>query len=143
MLLDLGAIADRPLFVFGMAAALIALKTAVIVALCLVFRMNWRPALGMGLLLSQGGEFGFVLFVAARNALLVDGEAASLFAAIVTVSMATTPFLMAATRRLRAEPVHRGEEREAPHDQTANALVVGYGRFGQTVAQTLIAPGSR
>jgi CPA2 family monovalent cation:H+ antiporter-2/glutathione-regulated potassium-efflux system protein KefB len=141
MLLDLGAIAQRPLFVFGMAAALIAMKTAVIFTLCLIFRMNWRPALGMGLLLSQGGEFGFVLFVAAREALLVDGEAASLFAAIVTVSMATTPFLMAATRRLRSEPVRRDEEREAPSDQSANALVVGYGRFGQTVAQTLMAGG--
>ncbi len=32
-------------------------------------------------------------------------------------------------------------KREAPHDQTANALVVGYGRFGQTVAQTLMAGG--
>ena len=59
--------ADRPLFVFGMAAGLIAVKTAVIFAICLVFRMRWRPALGLGLLLSQGGEFGFVLFVAARG----------------------------------------------------------------------------
>src|SRR6187455_1760265 len=141
MLLDLGAIAERPLFVFGMAAGLIAVKTAVIMAMCLTFRMRWRPALGLGLLLSQGGEFGFVLFVAARNAMLITGEAASLFAAIVTVSMATTPFLMAATKRFRSEPARPHEEREGPHDQTANALIVGYGRFGQTVAQTLMAGG--
>ncbi|HEY6814249.1 MAG TPA: cation:proton antiporter, partial [Croceibacterium sp.] len=128
MLLDLGAIAERPLFVFGMAAALIAAKTGVIFAICLLFRMNWRSALGLGLLLSQGGEFGFVLFIAAREALLVTGEAASLFAAIVTVSMATTPFLMAATKRYRSEPPSSAEEREGPGDTTANALVVGYGR---------------
>ncbi len=141
MLLDLGAIAERPGFVFGMAAALIALKTGVIFAICRAFRVSWRPALGLGLLLSQGGEFGFVLFIAAREALLVSGEAASLFGAIVTVSMATTPFLMMATKRYRAEPEKLNQEREAPHDQTANALVVGYGRFGQTVAQTLMAGG--
>jgi CPA2 family monovalent cation:H+ antiporter-2/glutathione-regulated potassium-efflux system protein KefB len=141
MLLDLGAIAERPLFVFGLALALIAVKTTVIFAICRVFRMNWRPALGLGLLLSQGGEFGFVLFVAARNALLVNSEAASLFAAIVTVSMATTPFLMGITKRFRSEPVRPAEEREGPRDQTANALIVGYGRFGQTVAQTLMAGG--
>jgi CPA2 family monovalent cation:H+ antiporter-2/glutathione-regulated potassium-efflux system protein KefB len=63
------------------------------------------------------------------------------FSAVVTLSMATTPFLMMATRRLREEPVPDLGKREAPHDQTANALVVGYGRFGQTVAQTLIAAG--
>jgi hypothetical protein len=119
MLLDLRAIADRPLFVFGMAAGLIAVKTAAIYAICRAFRMSWRPALGLGLLLSQGGEFGFVLFVAARNAQLVTGEAASLFAAIVTVSMATTPFLMAVTKRFRSEPAKPDEQREGPRDQTA------------------------
>jgi CPA2 family monovalent cation:H+ antiporter-2/glutathione-regulated potassium-efflux system protein KefB len=54
--------------------------------------------------------------------------------------MATTPFLMKLTRRYRAEHAAK-EEREAPVDQVANALVVGYGRFGQTVAQTLMAGG--
>jgi CPA2 family monovalent cation:H+ antiporter-2/glutathione-regulated potassium-efflux system protein KefB len=82
-----------------------------------------------------------VLFVAAREALLITGEAASLFAAVVTVSMATTPFLMMATKRFRQEQPRVTGEREAPADQVANALVVGYGRFGQTVAQTLMAGG--
>ena len=141
MLLDLGAIADRPIFVFGMAAALITVKAVVIFAIARAFRVPWRPALGLGLLLSQGGEFGFVLFAAAEGALLITGEAASVFGAVVTLSMASTPFLMMLTKRLREEPVRDQGEREAPHDQTANALVVGYGRFGQTVAQTLTAGG--
>ncbi|MXP40640.1 sodium:proton exchanger [Altererythrobacter soli] len=141
MMLDLGAIAERPWFVFGMALALIATKTAVIMAIGLVIRMTWRSALALGLLLSQGGEFGFVLFAQARGAMLIGDEAASLFGAVVTLSMATTPFLMALTARVRTEPARPGQEREGPEDQTAGALVVGYGRFGQTVAQTLIAGG--
>jgi CPA2 family monovalent cation:H+ antiporter-2/glutathione-regulated potassium-efflux system protein KefB len=140
MMLDLHAIADRPLFVAGMALALIALKTALIMGLAAAFKMAWRPALGLGLLLSQGGEFGFVLFAQARQAFLVAPEAASLFGAIVTVSMATTPFLMMATRGLRSEPVSK-EERGGPVADGSNALIVGYGRFGQTVAQMLIAQG--
>jgi monovalent cation:proton antiporter-2 (CPA2) family protein len=141
MMLDLGAIAEQPFFVFGMAMALIAVKTAVIFAIARAFRIAWRPALGLGLLLSQGGEFGFVLFAAANSALLISEEAASVFGAVVTLSMATTPFLMMLTRRLREEPVRDQGEREAPADQAASALVVGYGRFGQTVAQTLMAGG--
>src|SRR5688500_1758400 len=141
MLLDLGAIAERPGFVFGMALALIATKAAVIFAIARAFRIAWRPALGLGLLLSQGGEFGFVLFAAAESALLISDEAASVFGAVVTLSMASTPFLMMATRKLREEPVRDLGEREAPSDQAASALVVGYGRFGQTVAQTLMAGG--
>ena len=140
MMLDLHAIAERPLFVLGIAAALIVTKTVVIMAIGLVFAMNWRSALALGLLLSQGGEFGFVLFAQARDAYLVSPDAASLFGAIVTLSMATTPFLMMATKRIREEPASQLEKREGPMpDSGANALIVGYGRFGQTVAQMLIA----
>lgn len=138
MMLNLHAIAERPLFVIGMALALIAVKATVIFAIGLAFRMSWRAALALGVLLSQGGEFGFVLFAQAARAQLVAPDAASLFGAIVTLSMATTPFLMAATKRFREAPVE-SEEREGPSAEGANALVVGYGRFGQTVAQMLIA----
>jgi len=139
MMLDLGAIAERPGFVAMMAVALIATKAAVILLIGLAFKMSWRAALALGLLLSQGGEFGFVLFAQASKALLIDPEAASLFGAIVTLSMASTPFLMAATRRFREAPATPEEERAGPSADGANALVVGYGRFGQTVAQMLIA----
>ena len=138
MMLDLSAIAERPLFVLGMAAALIATKTAIIFGIGRLFGMNWRPALALGLLLSQGGEFGFVLFAQAREALLIAPEAANLFTAVVTVSMAATPFLMIVTRRFRAEPVRGGEGLAVPKADGASAIVVGYGRFGQTVAQMLI-----
>ena len=140
MMLDLGAIAERPLFIAGMAIALIAAKASIIFLIALAFKMAWRPALALGLLLSQGGEFAFVLFGQAQRGLLIAPEAASLFSAVVTVSMATTPFLMMATRRFRAEPVV-AEEREGPRADGANALIVGYGRFGQTVGQMMLTQG--
>lgn len=144
MSLDLHAIAERPLFVAGMAAALVVTKTVVIMGLARLFGMAWRSAFALGLLLSQGGEFGFVLFAQAQHALLVEPQAASVFGAVVTVSMATTPFLMALARKLRVEPGQKakgGETREAPVADGASALVIGYGRFGQTVAQMLLGQG--
>ncbi|MDE8650763.1 cation:proton antiporter [Novosphingobium album (ex Liu et al. 2023)] len=138
MMLDLSAIAERPLFVIAMALALIAVKSVVIFVLAKAFRTDWRNALALGLLLSQGGEFGFVLFAQATDALLIEPQAASLFSAIITLSMVTTPFLMMATRRIRETPLST-EVRDAPQPDGASALVVGYGRFGQTVAQMLIA----
>ena len=141
MLLDLNAIAERPLFVVGMAAALIAAKAGIITAIGAAVKMPWRQALALGLLLSQGGEFGFVLFAQAQNGLLIAPEAASLFGAIITLSMATTPFLMSWTRRIRQQPLAAQQERDAPTSDGANALIVGYGRFGQTVGQMLIAQG--
>ncbi len=138
MMLNLQAIADRPLFVVAIAAALVVTKAGVITLIGRAFRMEWRPALALGLLLSQGGEFGFVLLAQAQNAYLIAPEAASLFGAIITLSMATTPFLMAATRAFREEPLTQEQERDGPKADGANAIIVGYGRFGQTVGQMLM-----
>lgn len=141
MLLDLGTIADNPGFVVGMAAALIAVKAAIIFAIGKALGMDWRGALSLGLLLSQGGEFGFVMFAQAQAGGLIDADIASLFGAIITLSMATTPFLMMLNERIRKPG--EGRERDTPDGRQANApanaIVIGFGRFGQTVAQMLMA----
>jgi monovalent cation:proton antiporter-2 (CPA2) family protein len=141
MKLDLSAIAQNPLFVVSVALGVIAIKAAVMFGIARLFGVPWRGALALGLLLSQGGEFGFVLFAQAQHALLIAPEAASLFGAVVTLSMATTPFLMTVTRRFRAEPVKAAETREGPRSDGASALIVGYGRFGQATGQMLLAGG--
>src|SRR3546814_13444918 len=100
MMLNLTAIAERPLFVVSMAAALIATKAAIIFGLGLAFRLGWRQAPALGLLLSQGGEFGFVLVAPAQGACLIAPEAASLFGAVLPQSLASPPLLMFLTARL-------------------------------------------
>jgi glutathione-regulated potassium-efflux system protein KefB len=143
MLLDLSAVAERPGFVIGMAAALIFVKALVLFGLAKLFRMETRKAWRTGLLLSQGGEFGFVLFTAAQDAVLITPEAASLFGAIVTVSMASTPFLMMFNRwNERRASLGDGDGLDGPEQsEESRAIVIGYGRFGQTVAQMLMAKG--
>ena len=51
-------------------------KTAIIFGIARVAGMSRRQALGLGMLLSQGGEFGFVLFGQAQAAQLIAPEAA-------------------------------------------------------------------
>jgi glutathione-regulated potassium-efflux system protein KefB len=143
MMVDLGAIAEHPGFVVGMAAALIAVKAAILFGLARLFGIASRPALKLGLLLSQGGEFAFVLFGAAQASRLIAPEAATVFTAVVTLSMAATPFLMMLNDRLdRLANRRGGEGLDGPeHSHKTQAIVVGYGRFGQTAAQMLMAKG--
>ena len=143
MMLDLGTIAERPFYVLGMAAALIAVKAAILYGIARMFGVENRRAVKLGLLLSQGGEFAFVLFAAAQRGNLIESEAASLFGAIVTLSMAATPFLMMLNDWLDRRASRRdaagldGPDGSPP----SRAIVVGYGRFGQTVAQMMMAKG--
>ncbi|WP_176595939.1 MULTISPECIES: monovalent cation:proton antiporter-2 (CPA2) family protein [Sphingobium] len=142
MVLDLHVVAANPFFVIGMAAILVLTKAGLITGLARLFGLEWNQAIGAGLLLSQGGEFGFVLFAQAQNALLIAPQAASLFSAIVTFSMATTPFLMLFARRLEfAKPKARPDLPKPEDAPRGTAIIVGYGRFGQTVAQMLMGHG--
>jgi glutathione-regulated potassium-efflux system protein KefB len=142
MMLDLDVIAAQPILVIGLALALISVKIAVIFGLGRLFGMKNAPAFVMGLLLSQGGEFGFVLFTAARQAMLIEPEASSLFGAVVTLSMASTPFLMMIANRLAKNVKGDGAELVDPeHAQQASVIIVGHGRFGQSVAQVMQGAG--
>jgi monovalent cation:proton antiporter-2 (CPA2) family protein len=142
MLLDLKLVAARPLLVIGLAAGVIVVKAALITLLSRAFRGSWTRSFRLGLLLSQAGEFGFVLFAQATSAQLVLPAAASLFSAVVTVSMVTTPFLMRLTDWLERREGESADGLDGPElSPETSAIVVGYGRFGQTVAQMLMAKG--
>ncbi len=143
MMLNLDVIAAKPHVVLGLAAMVVILKTLALWGVARLFGMEGRSALSLGLLLSQGGEFGFVLFAQASGALLIAPDATSLFGAVVTLSMVSTPFLMMVVRRFNRENVQLAAALEGPESAgCARALVIGYGRFGQTVAQMLLAQGA-
>lgn len=142
MLLDLRIIAARPLLVIGLAAGVIITKTILISALSRLFGCSWKVSIRLGLLLSQAGEFGFVLFAMATAAQLISTTAASLFSAVVTLSMAATPFLMRFIDFLEGQDVEQRDDLDGPElSPETSAIVVGYGRFGQTVAQMMMAKG--
>jgi len=142
MLLDLRVIAANPVRVIGVAVAVIVIKTVLITLLSRLFGCKWAVSARLGLLLSQAGEFGFVLFAMGATALLITPEAASLFGAVVTLSMATTPFLMRFVDFLERRDLRRRDDLDGPEKSPeTSAIVVGYGRFGQTVAQMLMAKG--
>ena len=121
-------------------------KTIVTAALCRVFGMSAGISLRTGLLLSQGGEFGFVLFMAASALGLLALETTQILLASVTLTMVATPAMAYAGRALSSFLASRDSELtegvehigEGMHD---HVLIAGFGRVGQTVAKVLSASG--
>ena len=142
MLLDVDVILAQPLFVASLALGLVAVKITVIFALGRFFGLKSKQSIIMAMLLSQGGEFAFVLFTAAQQALLIEPEAGSLFGAVVTLSMATTPFLMIIAGKLAERSGKEDVQLDDPAlASQANVIIVGHGRFGQQVSQIMQAAG--
>jgi glutathione-regulated potassium-efflux system protein KefB len=142
MMLDLDVIKNQPYLVIGLACGLVAIKTLFVFILGRIFGLNSSASIIMALLLSQGGEFGFVLFAAAQSALLIDPAAASLFGAVITLSMVTTPFLMILAGKLAQDRREVDVALDDPENaDRANIIIVGHGRFGQSVSQIMYAAG--
>lgn len=146
MSLDLGVVRDQWLLVIALVVGVMATKTLVVMALARGFGTGTMRAFQMGLLLAQGGEFGFVLFAEAERGLLISHEAAQLFGAVVTVSMALTPLVFLAASRLKPKSAGSANP-DGPESAThlkgaeGRAVIVGSGRFGQVITQMLTARG--
>ncbi len=143
MRVDARELIQEPLLLLTSVAGLILAKTIVAAALARLFGLHWPAAVESGLLLGPGGEFAFVIIGIATDLNLIGRHASGLSLAVTSVSMAATPLLSHAVRRLT--PVFTGpqpidpELTISPAGQSRRAIVVGYGRVGKVVASALRA----
>ncbi|KAI8532513.1 hypothetical protein RHMOL_Rhmol11G0219800 [Rhododendron molle] len=79
--------------VLSLLAGLIVIKTLIITAIGPRVGLTLQESLRIGLLLSQGGEFGFVVFSLANRLGVLPLELNKLLIIVVVLSMALTPFL--------------------------------------------------
>lgn len=140
MSVSLGLIVEKPLLVGGLVVALVVLKGAVLYGLGRFSLKQDEPALSLGVVISQGGEFAFVLFSLAVSFRVMDRALADLLVVVVGLSMATTPLLYAAHERwLRPRFQKKAEAREfdvAPEEDNP-VIIAGFGRVGQVVGRLL------
>ncbi len=140
--LELDVVAENLLQIIIAVPVLMAVKSLVLYGLCRVTGSPHNDALRIGLLLPQGGEFGFVLFTAAAAAGVFSQGTSSLLVAIVTLSMALTPVAAMLSKRLMHEQDEMAEELDEDFEGAgADVLMIGFSRFAQIAAQILLAGG--
>jgi glutathione-regulated potassium-efflux system ancillary protein KefC len=140
MTIDFGLLSTRPATVLLLLVGFLVLKIAslwVVAGMIDICRDRWLFAF----LLSQGGEFAFVVFGAARAASLFSREWEALLTITVALSMATTPLLLLAHDRL----MRRRDRRPEPDAVSPEGpvIIAGFGRFGQIVGRLLLASDIR
>jgi CPA2 family monovalent cation:H+ antiporter-2 len=144
--IDLPLVAREWLVLLLAVAALLALKSVLISGICLLFRLPADVALRVGPLLSQGGEFGFVLVGGAMLSGLVARDLGQLVLAVIALTMAATPAMDWLGGRLARltipKPSHSLQGlREESEDIAEHIIIAGFGRVGQTVARVVGACG--
>jgi monovalent cation:H+ antiporter-2, CPA2 family len=142
MSLDLHMLLDRFASIIGLTIALMGVKALIIMSLCRIFRFNLSIAIHVGLLLSQGGEFAFILFKLAGENKLINNDLAQILLVVVTMSMALTPLIAELGKKiataLEKMSISRPETMiEETVDLRNHVIVSGFGRVGHTVAKLL------
>ncbi|MEW8677890.1 MAG: monovalent cation:proton antiporter-2 (CPA2) family protein [Candidatus Thiodiazotropha sp.] len=147
MRVDLLSLVPLLHWVLLLAIALILVKAGIIL---LLVRLSGRPletAFRSGLLLAQGGEFGFVLLDLSLQSSLIAGEAGQILFAAIIISMAISPFLIRYNGRLAEKICHlrlpeqdyaltQDLEHEA-EGMDQHVIICGYGRIGQNLGRLL------
>lgn len=143
MSVNFGIFLEQPILVFSLVLGLLALKAIILLGLARAFRLPTSQHAMFAFVLSQGGEFAFVLFSFALSAGVLDSQLTELLIGVVAVSMMTTPLLMIVNERFIEPRFATRETRPADviEDEGHPVIIAGFGRFGQIVGRLLHANG--
>jgi len=141
MTLDFGILFDDFWFIMLNLAGLFALKGIVLFVLSRLWGYQTRDSLRISFLLSQCGEFGFVLFGIMLVSGLIDQETFQGFLVFIALTMVIAPFW----EKLGDQLIKKIPEKENFSDlglsedlhEKPKALIAGFGRFGQSIAHMM------
>jgi glutathione-regulated potassium-efflux system ancillary protein KefC len=141
MSVDFGVLFGQPGLILGLVAALLVLKTGVLYLLSKAFGVPRSQQALFAFILSQGGEFAFVVFAAAETARVFSAGVAAVLVVVVTLSMVATPLLLLFHDRVLAPRWREAKARPADRIETQqdHVIIAGFGRFGQIIGRLLRA----
>jgi glutathione-regulated potassium-efflux system ancillary protein KefC len=142
MSVDFAVFLAHPGLILGLVAGFLLVKTLVLWGLSRALGIARGQHLLFALLLSQGGEFAFVVFGAAAAARVFSSEVAAIMVVVVALSMVVTPLALAAYDRLATRSAggrQRPGDADAIEPNEDHVIIAGFGRFGQIVGRLLHA----
>jgi monovalent cation:proton antiporter-2 (CPA2) family protein len=133
----------QPLAVLGVAIGLMLLKVVLLYGVARGSGTDNEDAQRIAVWLAQGGEFAFVLFIAAQTEGILGGETAQFLVLAVTISMLLAPISFVVHERLLERWLERRKPPEFDRiDGPGNPVIIaGYGRYGQIVSRVLHMAG--
>ena len=143
MSIDFGILLRDPMLIAGLALSMVTVKAVILYALGRIYGLPSRQLPLFALVLSQGGEFAFVLFGVAQSFSVFPVGITDTLIVTVALSMLTTPLLMVVNDRFIAPRLDRTPPppMDEMEDQGHPVIIAGFGRFGQIAGRLLHANG--
>ena len=144
-LINFDLILAKPLLIMSLVVAAMSLKAIIQLSLGAVFKLSKDQNLLFGLSLAQLGEFGFVLITFAMQHSVFRQEIGDVLLAVVSISMALTPFVMILNEKVLSRYIGtKMKDKGRPFDKVEESkriIIAGFGRYGSIVGRFLRAHG--
>ena len=151
MLLDVGLLLrDLPL-VTAILLGMLLLKAAIIAVVAKPATKSWFKSLRTGVIVAQGGEFGFALLILLLRKSLHDPAIVQPLLAATVLSMVLSPLIIRHNRRITRIILHesgnplteamRHEQVTLAAAEREHVVICGFGRVGQNIARVLEQAG--
>jgi monovalent cation:H+ antiporter-2, CPA2 family len=151
MLLDVGLLLRDLAAVTAILLGMLLLKATVIAIVAKPATKSWFKSLRTGVIVSQGGEFGFALLILLLRKELLDPTIVQPLLAATVLSMVLSPLLIRHNRRITriilresgnplTEAVRQERVTLAAADRE-HVVICGFGRVGQNIARVLEQSG--
>jgi CPA2 family monovalent cation:H+ antiporter-2 len=151
MLLDVPLLLRHLPLVSAIVLGMAILKTAVVAVAAKPVTGSWFKSLRTGVVVSQGGEFGFALLTLLLRRRLADPGVVQPLLAATALSMLVAPFVIRQNRRItralvrQSAPPQTEAMREARVTLAVadrdHVVICGFGRVGQNIARVLEQTG--
>ncbi|WP_234495084.1 glutathione-regulated potassium-efflux system protein KefB [Vibrio maritimus] len=142
MAVNLGLLVSEPLKVLLAVVSLVVIKGLLLYVLARLFGIRPKARSKMAAILSQGGEFAFVIFTAASAQGLLPAEESAFLLVVVSLSMVTTPLLLMGQKKWFERSLNHEQEttiKTDVEDRQPRVIIAGFGRFGQIVGRLMYA----
>ncbi|MBU6141008.1 MAG: cation:proton antiporter [Proteobacteria bacterium] len=139
MSFDFNLLLESLHYIILAAITLIAAKIIIILLLCRLFRFPIAPSIHTGLLLAQGGEFAFVVFLMVVQQRLMEVDLAQFLMTVVTLTMAITPLLAVLGRKVKSylyitEVLRDNKLKREIGDVEKHIIIIGFSMAGRIAA---------
>lgn len=143
--INFSLITEKPVLVFSIVISVMLVKSIVLIIAGKVFKIKNDQNLLFAFLLSQVGEFAFVLLNFSGQLHIIDKNWNELLMAVAALSMTITPILLLINERF-IDPFFGTKEEinNKEHDEiheTHSVIIAGFGHFGSTIGRFLRANG--
>jgi monovalent cation:proton antiporter-2 (CPA2) family protein len=144
--IDFGLLTENIATIILLTIGLMVIKAAIVFGLTKLIGAKTDMAIQTGVLLSQSGEFGFVMFGAAFASGLLDQFTSQMLVLIITLSMVFTPFVVKGVNMLllrfyKPKIDDDAAVKEFVESSEGHIIIAGFGRVGARIAALLNAAG--